>query len=333
MNTTTLIIYMALGALLLLMVIIVVAILSLFSATDPELSETEIRLKKVANQAASDATKKNNSAWVDSVVNNAASKKQPPLTRLMMYWPERWGLRAIFLQAGLEISFEKFVQYFMAFPIVVFAVLTFLTRSPFFFLGLVCFPAGSAGLLFLRKMKRLKRIQEQLPDSLNMMTSALRAGHSFQSAIHLLGEEVAEPIGGEFKVMNNDLNLGLPVKDSMQKLIDHINTPDVRMFSTAVLIQREAGGNLAEVLDSLSYTIRERFKLRRQISALTSQARLSAYIMGAAPFVVFIIMFLFMNSYVEILYTNPLGIAAMVLAFIMQLLGAFIMYKIVSIKI
>lgn len=333
MDATTILIYIALAALVLLMLIVGVSVVILQRAMQPELSETEVRLRKISQESKQSKTNQQIKSWIDAVINQDQSKNLSPIQRMVVYWPDRWGLREPYLQTGLQLPFEKFVLYFMAYPILVCLVLLLLTQFPLFFVGMWGVPLGAVGLILWRKRKRIKRIQEQLPDSLNMMTSALRAGHSFQSCITLLADEVMPPIGEEFQSMSNDLSLGLPVKDSMMKLTEHVNVPDIRMFSTAILIQRESGGNLAEILDSLSHTIRERFKLQRQISVLTSQARISAYIMGCAPVMLFLIMFVFFNSYIEPLYTTPFGLAGMGVALLGQLAGGFIMYKIVSIRI
>lgn len=333
MDHSTLLIYIVLAVLLILMLVVMACVLFFMKATQPELTETELRLRKVSKEGRKAKTNQAVSSWVDAAFNNDPNKRLTPFQKILVYWPERWGLRFAYMQTGLELPFEKYVQYFLALPFFLCSILLLLTQMPFFLIGMIFIPAGAVVMILWRKRKRIKRVEEQLPDSLNMMTSALRAGHSFQSCINLISEEVAPPIGEEFHTMSTDLNLGLPVKDSMSKFIEQVDIPDVRMFCTAILIQRESGGNLAEILDSLSHTIRERFKLKRQISALTAQARISAYVMAAAPFVLFVFLYLFMNSYIEPLYTNPIGIVALIVGFFMQLIGGFIMYKIVSIRI
>jgi tight adherence protein B len=148
----------------------------------------------------------------------------------------------------------------------------------------------------------------------------------------LLAEQLPSPIVSVFANISNDMKLGVPAKESLTKLIDDVPLTDYRIFSTAVLVQREVGGNLAEVMDRLSYTIRERFKLKRQVTVLTSQPRLSAYILGGGPLILFGIFYLFFNSYLQPLYTNIIGQIALIIAFIMQLIGFYIMWRIVDIK-
>jgi tight adherence protein B len=236
-------------------------------------------------------------------------------------------------QAGLTIPVDKFILYFLVGPFLGGFLLFMLSKNfVIFLLGLIV-PLLSFGALKFRQGKRLARFTTQLPDALNLITSSLRAGHSFQSAIGVVASEMPDPIGVEFALVVNDINLGIPVKEAMAKLVANLDLPDVRMFSTAVLIQREAGGNLAEVLDKLGYTIRERFKLKGQISALTGQSRLTGYVLGCAPVGLFVILFLLFPAYVEPLYTTTLGMFGLGVAGVLQLIGFFIMKKIIDIRV
>ena len=186
--------------------------------------------------------------------------------------------------------------------------------------------------VIIKKKKRFNRFTLQLPDALNLMTSSLRAGHAFQSSLKIVSTEMPEPISGEFSDLVRDINLGIPVKESLERLVHKLDTlPDVHMFVTAVLIQREAGGNLAEVLDKLSYTIRERFKLKGQIAALTGQSRLTGYLLGAAPIVLFIL--LTFMGYTKPLMEHPLGYLLLGIGGFVMLIGFIIMRKIVDIRV
>jgi len=193
---------------------------------------------------------------------------------------------------------------------------------------------GSYGNVLWKRSKRYAQFITQLPDALSMITSALRAGHAFQSAMSVVSTEMGNPIATEFATVVRDINLGIPVKEALARMVSRLDSlPDVRMFSTAVIIQREAGGNLAEVLEKLGYTIRERFKLKRQIAALTGQSRMTGYVLGAAPVGLLAFLTVFMYGYVRLLYETEIGHLVLLAILILQAIGFFIMKKIIDIRV
>lgn len=237
-------------------------------------------------------------------------------------------------QAGMNIPVDRFIIVFLAVPMGVSVLLALVMLSPLP-VGLGGLFAGGAYLnVRMKQGQRLKKFTTQLPDALSLMTSSLRAGHSFQSALGIVVSELPDPISTELSQVVNDINLGLPVKEALGKLVNSLDTlPDVRMFVTALMVQREAGGNLAEILDKLSYTIRERFKLQGQIKALTGQSRLTGYILGCAPIFLFVGLYFFANSYVRPLYDTDLGRLLLLGALVMQGLGFMVIQKIIAIRI
>jgi tight adherence protein B len=253
-------------------------------------------------------------------------------------WLERFpqfnALKLRLIQADMKVYPDTFLIRNVLFPLVFCPLLGLIVHwPPLMMIG----PVIAVGSLFLITIKRKKRYQKvitQLPDALMLMTSALRAGHSLQSALAVASIEMQEPIGGEFSLLVKDINLGLPMKEALGRLVSKMdNMPDICMFSTAVVIQREAGGNLAEVLETLGNTIRERFKLKRQISALTGQSRLTGYVMGGAPITLLLLLTLFMYSYVQPLYETSLGHLCLTLGAFLQIIGFFVMRKIIDIRI
>jgi tight adherence protein B len=185
-----------------------------------------------------------------------------------------------------------------------------------------------------RRNKRFQKFVALLPDTLNMLTSALRAGHSFQSSLSVVASEMPDPISAEFSSVVSDVSLGMPLKESLNRLVYRMDAlPDVKMLSTAINIQREAGGNLAEILENLGDTIRERFKLKGQIASLTGQSRLTGYVLGAAPCVLLLFLSIFLFSYVEPLYKTEWGNMALMAALVMQVIGFVIIKKIVDIRV
>jgi tight adherence protein B len=243
-------------------------------------------------------------------------------------------LKQAMQQAGIKTPADRFFITNILIPIGLFAFGGVLTG---FFVMILAGPlfAGIAYASVLwKRQQRLNQLVTQLPDALALITSSLRAGHSFQSAMATVSTDLPDPLAGEFANVVRDMNLGVPVKEALDRMVNKLNNlPDLCMFSTAVLIQREAGGNLAEVLDNLGYTIRERFKLKGQISALTGQSRLTGYVLGGAPALLLVGLSIFMYGYVKPLWETELGHAALVVVVVLQSLGFFIMRRIIDIRV
>ena len=242
-------------------------------------------------------------------------------------------LRKLMHQAGMKMQVDRFVLMFMVAP-VGFCIFLGAALGPLIMLAGPVIAFCSTLFLKFKRGARFKTLVAQLPDALNLITSSLRAGHAFQSALQVVSTEMPNPIAGEFAILVRDINLGVPIKDALDKMINNLDTlNDVRMFVTAVQIQREAGGNLAEILDKLSYTIRERFKLKGQIASLTGQATLTGYILGGAPIVLLIGLTIFMPTYLDKLYNTDMGRGMLLAGGVMQLIGFFVMRKIIDIRI
>lgn len=256
------------------------------------------------------------------------------LGRLFERYSFTAGVQRSLRQAGVKTPVDKFLLSYLVIPAGLGLVFSLFFLNPLpLLLGIVFFVMTLSYLKILCK-KRLARLTTQLPDALNLITSSLRAGHSFQSALTIVVTELPDPISTEFNMVLNDINWGIPVKEALYKMVNSVdNLPDIRMFVTSLIIQRESGGNLAEVLEKLSFTIRERFKLQGQIKALTGQSRLTGYVLGCAPAGLFVFLFLFMRSYIEPLLNSPLGQAALALAAFMQIVGFLVMKKIVEIRV
>lgn len=234
----------------------------------------------------------------------------------------------------MKIPSDRFLIQVIVIPILALLALSVLSGFFSLLLGVPLIIFGTYGYVLFRRTKRYARFIAQMPDALSMITSALRAGHSFQSALTVVSTEMSDPISSEFASVVRDVNLGIPVKEALGRLVAKLDMlPDVRMFATAVMIQREAGGNLAEVLENLGYTIRERFKLKGQISALTGQSRLTGYVLGAAPVLILLFLSIFMYDYVKPLYETSLGHLALFAAIMLQCMGFFIMKRIIDIKV
>src|SRR5215813_4975758 len=184
-----------------------------------------------------------------------------------------------------------------------------------------------------RRNKRFEKFEELFPEAIDTLARAVRAGHAFTTALEMITNEVAEPVAGEFRQLYEEQKFGMPVRDALMNLTDRVPLVDVKFFVTAVMLQRETGGNLAEILDNLSYVIRERFKIQRQVRVYTAQGRLTmAFLMGLAPTVVLILLF-FSPEFVKPLFNDPIGHTLLVLGIILQTMGYFVIRKIIRIQV
>jgi tight adherence protein B len=194
---------------------------------------------------------------------------------------------------------------------------------------------GAAPFLwvFHKRNKRMNLFQQGLPEALDMMVSALRAGQSFIVAMGSVGRECADPVGCEFMGCVAEQNYGLEMKTAMDNLINRVPLQDLRIVATAIMIQKETGGNLAEVLDKTSHVIRERFRLKRQVSVHTGQGRLTGWILTLLPVVLGIAMYVVNPKMMSVMWTNPVGIKALWVAGGMLAVGGLIIRRIVNMDV
>ena len=183
------------------------------------------------------------------------------------------------------------------------------------------------------RAKRFQRFEERFPEAIDTLARAVRAGHAFTTALELIANEVSEPVAGEFRQLYEEQKFGLPVRDALINLTQRIPLVDVKFFVTAVMLQRETGGNLAEILDGLSYVIRERFKILRQVRVHTAQGRLTMVLLMALPPVIVLIMQIMNPGFIRPLFTEPLGHGFIVAGITLQTIGYFFIRKIIRIQV
>ncbi len=188
-------------------------------------------------------------------------------------------------------------------------------------------------LLKLKATRRMKAFEEHFGESLDLLARAARAGHSLPNGLQLVGEEAEEPVAGEFRQVYEEQRFGLPMQDALLGLADRVDLIDVRIFVTAVLIQRESGGNLAENLDSLSQVIRNRFRFKRDVKTKTAHGRMTGTVVGLAPFVAGIGMYSGNPEYMQPLFEEPLGRVMLVIGAVMMLMGFMVIRRITDIKV
>jgi tight adherence protein B len=185
----------------------------------------------------------------------------------------------------------------------------------------------------IRRNRRFEKFEELFPEAIDTLARAVRAGHAFTTALEMITGEISEPIAGEFRQLYEEQKFGMPVRDALMNLTERVPLVDVKFFVTAVMLQRETGGNLAEILDNLSYVIRERFKIQRQVRVYTAQGRLTmALLMGMPPIIV-AVMLVLNPGFIRPLFADPIGHALVVGGITLQTVGYFVIRKIIRIQV
>lgn len=237
-------------------------------------------------------------------------------------------------RADIPLRGEEFVMINLLIMIGLGMMLILLTRNAIFgWLGVV------AGFIIPKvvvkriKLKRVQKFNSQIGDSLVVMSNSLRAGFSFLQAMELVSREMPSPISVEFSRTLREMNLGTPTEEALLGLTNRIESEDLDLVITAVLIQRQVGGNLAEVLDGISHTIRERIRIKGEIRTLTAQGRISGIIVGALPVAIGLVLSVINPKYIGALFINPIGWAMMTVGVISMTIGIALIKKIVDIKV
>ncbi len=193
---------------------------------------------------------------------------------------------------------------------------------------------ASAPYLVVRakRTKRLRLFEEQFPEAIDLIARSLRAGHAFTTGLGIAADEMPPPVGAEFKRVYDQQNFGMSMQDALRSMATRVPVLDARFFVTAVLTQRESGGNLAEVLDNLSTVMRDRFKVKRQIRVISAHGRLSAWVLSLIPPSLAGFLFLSSPDFMRILIDDPLGVRLVMAAIVLQLLGMYIISRLVKIE-
>jgi tight adherence protein B len=184
-----------------------------------------------------------------------------------------------------------------------------------------------------RRTARLRTFEEQFPEALDLLSRALKAGHAFQTALGMVADEMKPPVGPEFRKTFDQQNYGLPLRDALHQMTENVPILDVRFFVTAVLIQKETGGNLSEILENLARVIRERFKIRRQIRIHTAHGRFTGFVLLALPAGLAILLSIINPEHMDLLFKERLGQMMLMIAIVMQVIGFFWIRKVIKIEV
>ncbi len=269
-----------------------------------------------------------------SILKSRMLSETPAIQRLLFLAPRVQQVDRMLEQSGLTWSVAELVGLMLVAAVAGAAAALYFGLT--FFLALVAAVILSVlpiSYAFNARAKRMVKIEQSLPDALDLIGRALRAGHAFPTAVKMVSDELSDPIGGEFRTLFDEVNYGVSMHTALLNLAARIPITDLRYFVIAVLIQRETGGNLAELLDNISAIIRARLKLFGQIRVLSAEGRLSAWILTLLPIGVAIAMNLVNPAFISVLWKDPMGLRLVGGAVLMMILGVFWMWRIVKIHV
>src|SRR5271155_3741021 len=258
----------------------------------------------------------------------------PALHRIMTQFEWSARLQVMIEQAGMSIKPAKVL---LISGVLGFA--TFLAVASYFHglllgavAGLVVATIPCAVIAF-RRARRMQQFEERFPEALDLLGRAVRAGHAFTTGLEMIANESPDPIASEFRTTFEEQNFGLPLRDALLNMTERIPSIDVRFFVTALLIQKETGGNLAEILDGLARVIRDRFRIYREVRTRTAQGRLTAAILISLPPVMMLLLEIINPRYMNVLFQDPAGPMVLVIAATMQLVGSAFLWKIIHFEV
>jgi len=269
-----------------------------------------------------------------SIAKKRLLAETPAWERLLLEIPHIHRLDRLLLQSGLALNVAGFLGLTIIGALAGF-ILAAVFGLPLFAIIVAGVAVGALPLFYVlnAKRKRLITFEQQLPDALDLMGRALRAGHAFPGALKMVGDEMPEPVAGEFRTTFDELNYGISLQDALQNMATRLPSDDLRYFVIAVLIQRETGGNLTELLDNISALIRARLRLMGTIRVLAAEGKLSAWILGLLPFVLAAFLNFINPKFFSILWTDPVGLKLLWIVLVMMVVGVYWLRRVIRIHV
>jgi tight adherence protein B len=268
------------------------------------------------------------------IVKKIVLSDLPFINRILSAVPGVDRLELLMRQANVNYTMSFFILLSLALGITGYLFTIVLMKDPILAL-LVGLAATSPPLVHLRvkKRRRIAKFEKQLPEGLGLIARALRAGHAFTSGMKLASEEFGDPLGPEFDETLDEINFGVSVTEALKNLAHRMGCPDLTFFVVSVILQRETGGNLAEIIESLAQLIRERFKFRGKLRVLSAEGRLSAVVLIVIPFLLFLTIFFVNRSFLEPLIRDPLGRVIMLIAICLMAVGVLVIRRIIKVEV
>jgi len=311
--------------------VVVVVFLGVWVFAGSEGNQEQIRKRM---SAVHKAEKRGESTLGLKLVRDEMMSSVPWMHQLMMKWSWSTSLQDYVAQSGMTVKPAKLLLVSAVLGSAGYLISMYF--FPHFYLAL---PIAIVALLIpiavvaFRRRRRLRKFEEHFPEALDLLGRAVRAGHAFTTGLEMISKECPEPLAGEFRTAFEEQNFGLPLRDALLNMAERIPIIDVRFFVTALLIQKETGGNLAEILDGLARVIRDRFRIYREVQVRTAQGRLTAGILIALPIMMMFILSVLNPSYMKVLFTDPKGPIILITAALMQLVGSAILWKIIHFEV
>jgi tight adherence protein B len=268
------------------------------------------------------------------IVKKIVLSDLPFINRVLSAVPGVDRLELLMRQANVNYTMSFFILLSLALGLTCYLFTIVLMKDPILAL-LVGLAATSLPLVHLRvkKKRRIAKFEKQLPEGLGLIARALRAGHAFTSGMKLASEEFGDPLGPEFDEALDEINFGVSVTEALKNLAHRVDCPDLTFFVVSVILQRETGGNLAEIIESLAQLIRERFKFRGKVRVLSAEGRLSAVVLIVIPFLLFLTIFFLNRSFLEPLISDPLGRVIMLIAIFLMAVGVLVIRRIIKVEV
>lgn len=315
----------------LVFVVVALVVFLVFSTLDTRSAQARLLRERLATLET--AARRNPSEEL-ALLRDELLSEVPALNKFLGRYPRITELQRFLHQADVKMRAGTFLVITIGSALIAGVIVRLLLVS---WVGAVVLGVAAGAVPFfvvsIQRSRRFRRFESMFPEAVDLLGRAVRAGHAFTTAIELIGNELAEPVAGEFRKVFEEQKFGLPVRDALMNLAERVPIIDVKFFVTAVLLQRETGGNLAEILDKLSYIIRERFKILRQVRVYTAHGRITMAILMALPFSLGAAMAVFNPEFMKPLFYDPIGHMLIAASVVMQIMGFLLIRKIIQIKV
>jgi tight adherence protein B len=309
------------------------AVLAVFVVFQAVNALREWRLRRDALGSLKDSSRSRKDARVQASVVRAEDVEDGFVRVLGERIPQVWDLHHLLAQSGLGWTLAGFLTRAGIVASIMGLVLLVAFQRPVI-AGIAFLVGAVTPYLYVRwkKGRRVLKLESQLPDAIDLIARAVRAGHPLSEGLRMTAEEAPEPLASEFRVTFEEQKFGLPFEEALMGLGDRVEVVDIRILITAILVQREVGGNLSEILEQIAETMRARFTLKRQVRVYTSQGRMSGYTLAALPIVVGLVISVINPAYMRTLFTEPLGKALLTGAGALQGIGFLWIRRIVDVR-
>ena len=317
------------AVLIFLLIFLAFALVSVFMGQARPSDVIRDRLESIQKESSASKTPLNLDLVRDELLSSI-----PTINKMLARWTWPARLQILSAQAGMSVKPGKLLLISAVCGLIGYEATDLYTGNFFvaFCVAVPCFLLPLA-YVFIRRSRRMSAFERQFPEAIDLLARSVRAGHSFISGMEIIATDLPTPISTEFRITFDEQRFGLPLRDALMGLCDRVPLIDVRLFVIALLVQKETGGNLVEILDNLAHVIRERFRIAGEVRIRTAQGRLTAAILMILPVAMLLILRVIAGDYVNVLFTDSLGRLILIGGGLLQLFGAFVIWRIIQIKV